>query len=258
MWKKVALEDKSDGRWINKLRARRDKIALDKYENSTCPTTSVRRGPVDTIILGDSIIKYVDEVRHSRVISYPGITCSELEQLIIRDKISNLSDNEVIGLHVGTNDLDMHWRSTVHEISRLLVSVTDKCPNSKVVWSNILPRPAATEHVCKEDVRTNIIKINKAIKANQRHLKVVTLPSHTSFHQSKFPTYKLFAIDYLHLKTKGTFLLRELYRQHFIRLRRLWGLAVWEVDEIPIMETIVDTNWHAKLCSNTIVRCTNY
>jgi len=246
-------KDREPDRWIRKLKARQEAKSTAKYK-STISTSSVRNGPIDTAIVGDSILKYVDQVRHSQVISYPGISCSELEQMIIRNKVRNLEGKKVILLHVGTNDLDKHWQETVYEITHLLVAVTDKYPSANVIWSNILPRPSATDNYTKDEVRRNIIKINQRIKRRQRHLKITTCPSHTSFHKAKYPKRKLFARDYLHLKPKGTLLLRELYRQHLLRLRKLWGMEVWEVKDLPDIETEIDRNWLNTLCNS---RCNN-
>lgn len=237
-------------RWIRSLKRKQEERARTdhpaKYSYTSIPV--IKRGPVDTLILGDSIIKYVDSIRHAQVVSFPGISCSQLEQLIARNKIPELRDQEVILIHCGTNDLDQHWRDTVFNISRLLVAITDKLPNAKIIWSSILPRPARTFYHDEESVRRNIIRINKEIKKRQRHLKITTCPSHTSFHYAKSPITKLFARDYLHLKTKGTLLLRELYRQHLLRLRDLWGMETWPVNEIPQLETRIERNWLSLLC----------
>jgi len=158
---------------------------------------------------------------------------------------------QVILIHCGTNDLDMEWQSTAFEITHLLVAISDKYPSAKLIWSTILPRPAKTKKFNKNQVRKNIIKINNAIKERQRHLPFFTLPSHTSFHNAKFPLTRLFAIDFLHLKNKGTFLLRELYRQHLLRLRSLWGMRTWPVNELPDPETIIDRNWLSLLCNDS-------
>jgi len=237
---------KEPNRWIRKLQQRqRSKVKSN---------SSQRLGPIDTIVIGDSILKYVDQIRHAAVISYPGISCTELEQLIKRNKIPEMEGKAVIMIHAGTNNLDEHWRSTVFKITQLLVTTTDKFPHAKVVWSTILPRPAPTERYNKHEVRANIIKINKEMKRRQRHLRIITCPSHTSFHQAKYPVYKLFARDYLHLKPKGTILLRELYRQHLLRLRSLWGMEIWEVKDLPDPETKIDRNWLTTLCNNNINR----
>ena len=153
-------------------------------------------------------------------------------------------------LHVGTNNLDGHCRDAVFAISRLLIAIRDKCPNVKVVWSNILPRPAPTYWNNRETIRSNIIRINNTMKQRQRCLGFVSCPSHTSFHKSRFPLTRLFARDYLHLKPKGTFLLRELFRQHLLRLRRNWDMAILPVHMLPNIETVIDFNWRSKLRNN--------
>ena len=133
----------------------------------------------------------------------------------------------------------------------LLTTLTSIYPQARIKWSSILPRIAPTYYFDKETVRKNIIKINNCVKTRQRHLGFYTCPSHTSFHKSKHSVSKLYAIDFLHLKRRGTFLLRELFRQHLIRLRDLWGMEVWHVSDLEEMETIIDWNWHAKLCGNS-------
>lgn len=230
-------------RWIEALRRRQG----NRYN----PPPITRSGPIDTVILGDSLCKYVDEIRHTQVFAFPGINSAQLEQLVLRDKLRVLENKRVILVHVGTNDLDLYWSDTVFVVCRLLTTLGSKYPHSKIIWSNILPRPAPTYYYDRETVRKNIIKINNCMKSRQRHLGFYTCPSHTSFHKSKYPTTKLYAIDYLHLKRKGTFLLRELFRQHLIRLRDIWGMEVWQPSHLEEMETIIDWNWHAKLCGNS-------
>jgi len=153
---------------------------------------------------------------------------------------------------VGTNDLEAEWRTTVYNITHLMVAITDKYPNAQVIWSTILPRPAPNRWFDAEDVRLNIIDINNEMKERQRALRIYVCPSHTSFHNRRFPLKKLFAIDYLHLKDKGTFLLRELFRQHLLRLRDLWGIETWPINEIPQIETKIDRNWLALLRDDRI------
>jgi len=242
--------------WIRQLKNKQEAKAKYNHDlnSSLASSNSVKNGPIDTVIVGDSIIKYIDKVRHTSVISFPGIACGQLEQLIVRNKVRQLEGKKVILIHAGTNDLDNNWRTTVHIISKLLVSISDKYPTAKIVWSNILPRPACTTHYDKEEIRQNIIKINREMKRRQRHLKIIPCPSHTSFHTAKYPITKLFAMDFLHLKPTGTFLLRELYRQHLLRLRNLWKMETWKVQDIPDPETIIDRNWLTALCNNRTSR----
>jgi len=224
-------------------------LARAKYNSNVNPLAD-KPGPIDTLILGDSILKYVDRVRHAQVLSFPGISCLELAQLIIRDKIKQMHGKRVIVIHCGTNDLDQPWETTVYWVTHLLVAISDRYPDTKLVWSTILPREARTRKYNAEEVRLNIIKVNNAMKRRQRQLQFFVIPSHTSFHKGKFPYSKLFARDFLHLKPKGTFCLRELYRQHLVRLRSQWGIRTWPVNEIEDPETIIDRKWLSQLCNN--------
>ena len=239
----------SEGRWIERLRQRQEAArsnTSDKYNQ----INATRRGPLDTVILGDSLCKYVDEVRHAHVVAYPGITCWQMEQMITRNKIPLITGKQVIMVHVGTNDLEVLWTDTVYWICHLLTAIVDKYPHAKVVWSDILPRPARNYMYSSEEIQDNIIKINKEVSLRQKHLRYYVCPSHTSFHKAKKPIKKLFAIDYLHLKHWGTFLLRELFRQHLIRLRTIWGMPIWPANQIADPETIIEWNWHDKLCED--------
>ena len=237
-------------RWIDRLAQRQQRHRQpDRYQQQLNGAAE-RRGPIDTIILGDSICKYIDEIRHTQVVAFPGITCIDLASMIRRNKIREMANKKVILVHCGTNDLDLDWEDTVYDICRLLVLITDQYPRAHVIWSSILPRPAPTERFNTDEVRNNIIAINNKIRERQRQLRIVTCPSHTSFHKAKYPVRRLFACDFLHLKPKGTFLLRELYRQHLIRLRDLWGIETWPVHMIPEMETRIEWNWRSKLCGD--------
>jgi len=247
-------KQKPEKGWIRQLQVKQEANrikAKDKYQNNLDFHEPILPGPIDTIVIGDSIVKYVDQIRHTQVFSFPGIKCSELERLIVRNKIKAIEGKSVIMIHCGTNDLNQHWLSTVYEITHLIVAIADKYPNAKIVLSTILPRPARTENYNEEEVRRNIISINNALKRRQRHLNFTTVPSHTSFHKSKHPLQRLFARDYLHLKPKGTLLLRELYRQHLIRLRTIWGMRTWPVHQIQDPETIINRQWLAMLCNDT-------
>ena len=237
--------------WMERLMRRGELARERRYNNPNI------KGPMDTLIIGDSICKYVDKVRHSQIISFPGINCSELAQLIVRDKIPQIHNKEVIMIHAGTNDLDFDWLDTVYCITHLIFTIRDMYPNTHIIWSDILPRPARTVRHDREQVRTNIIKINNMMRSRQRHLGIAICPSHTSFHDSKYPLRKLFARDFLHLKPKGTFLLRELFRQHLIRLRGLWNLEVWPVNRLDDPETIIDRYWKESLCSDSVGQSRN-
>ena len=236
-------------RWIDYLSNRQS--ANSQSQSDKYNLRPYRYGPIDTVVLGDSLCKYVDKIRHTQVFAFPGINCAQMEQLVIRDKLRVLDNARVILVHIGTNDLDLEWTSTVYVICRLLTTLMDKYSRARIIWSNILPRPAPTYYFDSETVRKNIIKINNCMRTRQRHLGFFVCPSHTSFHRSRYPINKLYAIDFLHLKRKGTFLLRELYRQHLIRLRYLWGMEVWNVTDLEEMETIIDWNWNSKLCGDS-------
>ena len=91
------------------------------------------------ILISDSICKYVHDLDETRVEAYPGATISDIEELIIQNKIN--INYRIIILHLGSNFL---CKYTVEEIrtrlEQLIVAVEDRNPAALIVLSGIIPK----------------------------------------------------------------------------------------------------------------------
>ena len=121
---------------------------------SCCPRAWPPNPPrkVRAIILGDSLTKYLQENFSSEfvdveVITRRGTTISRLTDYIRHSPSIRNCDKvlDIVAVHVGTNDLPWGFlHSNVREFWRLIITLWEILPTSKVVMSGILPRQDCT------------------------------------------------------------------------------------------------------------------
>ena len=100
---------------------------------------------------------------------------------------------ETILIHTGTNDLENNTdpKAMAQEIYRMLALTSSKFPNSRILYSTLLPRD--------DHLNTKVIDINRLIDQNTQSIKNVTL-----IHHSNVPsTRESFLHDKKHLNRLG-------------------------------------------------------
>ena len=100
---------------------------------------------------------------------------------------------ETILIHTGTNDLENNTdpKAMAQEIYRMLALTSSKFPNSRVLYSTLLPRD--------DHLNTKVIDINRLIDQNTQSIKNVTLIHHANV----LSTSESFLHDKKHLNRLG-------------------------------------------------------
>ena len=166
---------------------------IDIWSTNVCPHAKV-------LLLGDSIIKYVDGLSNTQVVAYKGIKTEQLAVRIIDNKIPHISAKLMVVLHVGTNNIEKDNPDLMFTKLRFLVdAVRDKLPTSTIVVSLILPRPI--DH----HFRANKVKdYNFMVLNNATQLQIRCVSSYRDFLFNSAPIRAYYAIDNIHLLPPGT------------------------------------------------------
>ena len=100
---------------------------------------------------------------------------------------------ETILIHTGTNDLENNTdpKAMAQEIYRMLALTSSKFPNSRILYSTLLPRD--------DHLNTKVIDINRLIDQNTQSIKNVTLIHHANV----LSTRESFLHDKKHLNRLG-------------------------------------------------------
>ena len=110
---------------------------------------------------------------HHNVI-YERCPTVEHAKSILHDIDPNKNSPEVIMLHTGTNDLEhiQDQKQMAQEIYRLVSLASSKFPNSRILYSLLLPR---------DDVlNAKVIEVNRLIEENTKSIKNLNLIYHTN------------------------------------------------------------------------------
>ena len=170
------------------------------------------------LLLGDSIVKNVDNLKNTLVISYPGATISKMLVLIRHGKVPEIANKSIILLHFGTNDInsvsydDMMYQT--HQLVRLVQTKSDYY--CTVAISHIIPR--AIDHKTTESI---INKYNNSVVSMKHKWHFDTVPTYSTFLTNDLvPMFDLYkTTDLLHPNDKGDSRLRSHISNHIAKLR---------------------------------------
>ena len=197
---------------------------------------------IDTILMGDSILRDIGEIRHTQVYCMPGLKTWQLDRLVRNNRIPQLAEAAAITIHVGTNDMGQHANTTGQELYKLFLSIQSRYPYIRLAWSQIVPR--------QRDNTTNLYRVinaNQVIEGYLSQLGVPSIPSYQSFHNARVPIPDLYWDDGLHLNDDGKFLLRETLRQYQLKLRRDGRYIVRSIQALPEAPSALFTEWNEDL-----------
>jgi lysophospholipase L1-like esterase len=155
----------------------------------------------DVLMVGDSIIKYIDNLSNCQVISYRGIKASQLGARILHGKVPWLLNKRLCIIHAGTNNMES---DSVTEILNQLYFIVDTIrllvPGIIIVLTHILPRPIDWYFTGDK-----LLDLNTALRGKAREWDCELIPCSKIFYDGLVPNNKLFTQDdMLHLSRKGT------------------------------------------------------
>ena len=125
-------------------------------------------------IVSDSIAKYVEDIRQTEVISFPGINVNQLAYKIGKGHL--VLDKKVVILHVGTNNIEkMETGAILSAFNNLISSIRRKSDPMTVIFS-ILPSPK--DHSSHGD---RVKHVNKGLVQLRKDRNVRLLQSYRPF-----------------------------------------------------------------------------
>jgi hypothetical protein len=165
----------------------------------------------DILLLGDSMIKYVNFLRDTQIISYRGIKIFELGARIFQGKIPQMaSAKRLVMFHIGTNNITLcDPYEIIRQINFLVDTTRSWIPNVPIAIAHILPRPI--------DFGETMVKVNTVnylLEHYQHIMGIDIIPISRPFTMYGLPIQDLFAIDGLHLSGLGT----QVYRSYIGRV----------------------------------------
>jgi len=173
---------------------------LDKFLNEfDFPFVNVTQ---DYILIGDSILRNIDNINNTQVMSYPGSGLFKMELLIKHGKIPELKNKKMLIFHLGTNDASnpkIKVPDLIEMTLKLINSVRELTPQSKIVLSHIIPRPCDFETTnCK------IKEYNNLVHTNCIKWGISTIPTYETLQFAGIPIDIFYrAKDGLHLSEIG-------------------------------------------------------
>lgn len=183
-------------------------------------------------------MRYVDDIRHTKVYSLPGLHCNEIRHLVRHGSFPELRYVDIVIIHVGTCDIGLNKRELYLAITDVLWEVRRRHQGLKVIWSQMLPR-------IDKNLQTNykIYDVNAMIKLNRFELGIYTVPVQTSFFNGNYVLRSLYKEDGIHPTINSSKLIIETLRQHLIFLRNRWHMVTRPVNAIPIVGTKYIKGW---------------
>ena len=165
-------------------------------------------------ILTDSIGKYVRDIKHANIYPFPGITIERLTHKLQHNH-TFITDTPFLLIHVGTNNLCTHSAAEIRQLFKNLVSTVQSIsPACTVLISAILHR--CCDHSATRD---KIVEINFDLD-KFRIAHTIFIRSYVPFMKFGLPQQHLYACDGLHLKPSGVLLLKQLWANKLVLIRR--------------------------------------
>ena len=167
-----------------------------------------------TLLLGDSLLRYVPENDKFVKLFFPGIDCVSLsEKISLGELDSHLGVVSLVILLVGTNDVPLSFPDRVaNRILSVALALKSRYRTLTVAIAGVLPRPG------DNGLYTIATKLcNKRLEAVAVGADVVLLRSYRPFLSFDEPRLSHFEGDGLHLSDAGV---RALYRGFLSAIHR--------------------------------------
>ena len=108
------------------------------------PVVSTAKNKLDLLIVGDSIVKYVNPEKinpggRNKLICIPGGTLPDIRNALIYESKHNYIDSLVLNL--GTNHLSFESPTSIGEqLSNFCAEIRQNLPNTRLLFSGLLPK----------------------------------------------------------------------------------------------------------------------
>lgn len=153
-----------------------------------------------TIIVSDSILTYIQEMKNTQLYSYGGLTTERL-LLKLRNRVFSWRYAKNVIIHVGTNDIGSISSSKYESVMKSVVAEIRKCNEECIIFlSTVLPR--------RKDFENTSLLVNefnqmlKNVAEGQQNVRVMYCCK--SFYcKYQKPIKCLFTADGLHLSVNG-------------------------------------------------------
>jgi hypothetical protein len=173
----------------------------------------------DYLLIGDSIVKFINHVKYMRVMAFPGATAKTILGKYARGEIDSRF-HEIVILAIGTNDVTDVTRSVsevVAQIMELIDIIRAGNPWAMLVFSAMLIRPKDIGTIVEQRRKL----ANKRIEWACKDRGVQFMRSWKSLMNGSFLKDRVYARDGLHLNRFGA---RYLYRHMESTLKNVEGL----------------------------------
>lgn len=169
--------------------------------------------PTDMLLLGDSIVKYVQGVHNTQVIAFKGINTKQLGARVLHGKIPHLMDKKLCIVHTGTNNIvGNSVDEMVNQLRFLIDMVRLVKPGIAIVVNHIVPRYTDYDITIGNvmNYNTRIDDLSKTLHFDVIQVSRPFLDWVVMDHKEQpWPKPLLYAIDDLHLAWHGTRLLKN-------------------------------------------------
>ena len=173
----------------------------------------------DYILIGDSLVKFVNRTKYMRVVAYPGGTAESILNKMCNSDFDP-SFHQIIVVAVGTNDvanLSRTPREITWDIMNLIDSLRLANPMAMIAFSGILIRPKDFGSPIEQRRRL----VNKLVEWSCKSRGVYFMKSWKGLMNGSDLKRRVFARDGLHLNRFGA---RFLYRYIEGNLKNMEGL----------------------------------
>lgn len=164
------------------------------------PVVSTAKNKYDLLIIGDSIVKYVDPEKinpggRNKLICIPGGTLPDIRNALIQESKDNYIDSLILNL--GTNHLPVESPISISEnISNFCAEIRQKLPNTRLLLSGILPK--SSEHYTP-----SISFINNRLFKASKNYRFKLIMHKKFFHEDGSINFSLLSKDKIHLNKHG-------------------------------------------------------
>lgn len=167
-------------------------------------------------ILGDSMIRDVQNVCHAEVVVRPGATAAKMEMFLVSRECPSLQRFSALVFVLGTNDVRSPLHLVKQDWCRLLNTIDRQAPHALITFVLVLPRPRDF-HQTREKVQL----FNKwLVPAAKRHGFQTWNCQNLFRFRDGTPKAELYR-DGLHLNPEGSRKFRDFLRSKIAQLRRL-------------------------------------
>ncbi|CAC5422083.1 unnamed protein product [Mytilus coruscus] len=163
-------------------------------------TPSLKAWGKPSIVISDSILKYLPEMRNTQLQAFGGLSCELLLRKLKNRVFTWYHFNNII-VHVGTNDLFNINTNVFEKYIRDIIHELRICnPDCVIILSSILPRPCDFNH--SELFVINFNNVLKQLSSSLTNVRYMASEK-TFYNRVRKPINTLFSIDKLHLSTTG-------------------------------------------------------